>query len=97
MDISLYLGWVGLLLGVLSRIFIPWLNARRLNPEKADFSWPFVWPQLAAVVIVALGLPLVITNIEAVGQLALTSAYLIGWGAADVGRFVDKAVLHRNE
>ena len=92
MDTSLYLGWIGLGLGVISRIFIPWLNARRVNPETAQWSWRFVWPQLAAVVIVALGLPLVLSNVDGVGQLAFAPAYLVGWAVADVGRFVDSAV-----
>lgn len=92
MDASLYLGWVGLGLGVISRIFIPWLNARRVNPDEANWSWRFVWPQLIAVVIVILGLPLLLSNVEGIGQLAFAPAYLIGWAVADVGRFVDNAV-----
>lgn len=91
MDIQ-YLGWVGLGLGVISRIFIPWLNVRRVNPDEADWSWRYVWPQLIAVVIVALGLPLVLSSVESIGQLAFTPAWLIGWAVADVGRFVDSAV-----
>lgn len=92
MDTSLYLGWVGLGLGVISRIFIPWLNARRVNPDEANWSWRYVWPQLIAVVIVILGLPLLLSNVEGIGQLAFAPAYLIGWAVADVGRFVDNAV-----
>ena len=92
MDTSLYLGWVGLGLGVTSRIFIPWLNARRVNPETADWSWRYIWPQLVAVLIIALGLPLVLSGVESVGQLAFAPAFLVGWAVADVGRFVDKAV-----
>jgi hypothetical protein len=98
MDTTLWLGWVGLVLGLISRIFIPWLNVRRLNPENAQWSWRYVWPQLVSVVIVGLGLPLVITNTEVIGLMALTPAYLVGWGAADVGRFVDRAIfIRRNE
>ncbi len=93
MDTSLYLGWVGLGLGVISRIFIPWLNARRVNPDEANWSWRFVWPQLIAVLIVFLGLPLALSSVGAVGELAFAAAWLIGWAVADVGRFVDKAVL----
>jgi hypothetical protein len=87
-----FIGWVGLGFGVVSRIFIPWLNSRRVNPDEAKWSWRYVWPQLVAVLIVALGLPLVLTNVEGVGQLSFAPAYLIGWAVADVGRFVDKAV-----
>lgn len=88
----LYLGWVGLGMGVVSRIFIPWLNARRVNPDEAQWSWRYIWPQLVAVAIVALGLPLVLGSVEGIGELAFVPAYLIGWAVADVGRFVDKAV-----
>lgn len=88
----MYLGWVGLGMGLVSRVFIPWLNERRLNPDEAQWSWRYVWPQLIAVAIVVLALPLLVPNIEAVGELALAPAYLAGWGAADVGRLVDKAV-----
>lgn len=88
----LYLGWVGLGLGVVSRIFIPWLNARRVNPDEAQWSWRYIWPQLVSVAIVALGLPLVLGSVEGIGALAFVPAYLIGWAVADVGRFVDKAV-----
>lgn len=91
----LYVGWVGLGLGVVSRIFIPWLNERRLNPEEAKWSWRYIWPQLAAVAIIALGVPLVLSNLESVGALAFAPAYLIGWAIADVGRFVDKAVTNK--
>lgn len=86
----LYLGWVGLGLGVLSRIFIPWLNARRLNPDEAQWSWRYIWPQLIGVAVVVLALPLLVPDLEAIGQLALAPGYLVGWGAADLGRFADK-------
>jgi len=76
----------------MSRIFIPWLNERRLNPENAQWSWRFVWPQLVAVVIVFLGLPLALSSVENVGSLAFAAAYLVGWGVADVGRFAAKVV-----
>lgn len=87
-----YVGWVGLGAGVVSRVFIPWLNARRVNPDEAQWNWRYVWPQLLAVVIIVLGLPLVLSNVENVGSLGFAAAYLIGWAVADVGRFLDKAV-----
>ena len=87
-----YVGWVGLGAGVVSRVFIPWLNARRVNPGEAQWNWRYVWPQLLAVVIIVLGLPLVLSNVENVGSLGFAAAYLIGWAVADVGRFLDKAV-----
>ncbi len=88
----LYIGWVGLGFGVVSRIFVPWLNERRLNPENAKWSWPYVWPQLIAVVVVALLLPLVLSNIEGMGEMAFSTTYVIGWGAADIGRVANKII-----
>jgi hypothetical protein len=88
----MYLGWVGLGFGVVSRVFVPWLNERRLNPDNAKWDWRYVWPQLVGVVIAALLLPLVLTNMEGIGAMAFGSAYIMGWGAADIGRFADKLI-----
>ncbi len=89
----MFIGWVGLGFGVVSRIFVPWLNERRLNPDNAKWSWRYVWPQLIAVVVVTLLLPLVLSNVETVGEMAFSAAYVIGWGAADIGRFVGKFIV----
>ena len=88
----MFIGWIGLALGVVSRIFVPWLAVRRDNPDKADWSWRYLWPQLISVVVVALLLPLVLSNLESIGTMAFSASYIIGWGAADIGRFVDKSV-----
>ena len=85
----MFVGWIGLTFGVISRIFVPWLNERRNNPDNAKWSWRYVWPQLVAVVVVALLLPLVLSNVEAIGEMAFGAAYVIGWGVADIGRFAD--------
>ncbi len=90
-----YIGWFGLAIGLLSRIFVPWLNERRLNPDEAQWSWRYVWPQLIGVVIAALLIPLVVSDLESIASLAFGSAWLIGWAAADIGRFADKLVFKR--
>jgi len=92
---AVYIGWFGLAIGLLSRIFVPWLNVRRLDPENAKWSWRYVWPQLIAVVIAALLLPLVVSDLVAIGGMAFGPAWLIGWAAADIGRFADKLVFKR--
>ena len=92
METVAFIGWVGLFFGVVSRVFVPYLNARRNNPEEADWSWRYLWPQLISVVVVALLLPLVLSNLESIGTMPLSASYIVGWGAADIGRFVDKAV-----
>lgn len=88
-----YIGWVGLALGVVSRIFVPWLNVRRVNPENAKWSWRYVWPQLLSVLIAALLLPLMLSDLNLIGGMAFGAAYVAGWGAADIGRFLDKAII----
>ena len=93
MDISAFIGWIGLGFGVISRIFVPWLNERRLNPDDAKWTWRYVWPQAIAVVVVVLLLPLVLSNVETIGAMSFGPAYLVGWAAADIGRFADKIVL----
>ena len=92
---AVYIGWIGLAVGLLSRIFVPWLNERRLNPEEAQWSWRYVWPQLIGVVVAALLLPLVISDLESIATLAFGPAWLMGWAAADIGRFADKIVFKR--
>jgi hypothetical protein len=90
-----YLGWIGLGLGLLSRVFVPWLNERRNNPDKAQWSWRYVWPQLIAFGVAVLVLPLVVTDLESIAGMSFGPAWLIGWAAADVGRFIDKLTFAR--
>lgn len=78
-------------LGVLCRIFVPWLVERKKNPDLS-WSWRFIWPQLVTAVLVAMVLPIIV-DLAAVASLDLPAAHLAGWGAADVGRTVDKLAL----
>jgi hypothetical protein len=78
-------------LGVLSRIFVPWLVARKQDPTLS-WSWRYIWPQLVTAVIIGLVLPLFV-DLAAVATMALPAAYIAGWGAADVGRTLDKVAL----
>ena len=89
-----YLAWIFLVLGVLSRIFVPFLLARRDNPALS-WSWRYIWPQLITVLVVFLVLPLLIADLEAVAGLAPAVAYLSGWAAADVGRQADKLFIRK--
>jgi hypothetical protein len=87
-----YLAWIFLILGVLSRVFVPFLLARRNDPSLS-WSWRFIWPQLITVLVIFLVLPLLIADLSAVSGLAPAVAYLAGWAAADVGRETDKLLL----
>ena len=85
-----YLGWLFLALGGFSRVFVPWLIARRQDPGLS-WSWRYVWPQLVTLLVVALLLPLTV-DLETVSKLEITPAYVVGWGAADIGRLIDKVI-----
>ena len=89
-----YLPWIFLVFGVLSRIFVPFLLARRDDPTLS-WSWRYIWPQLITVLVVFLVLPLLIADLSAISTLAPTVTYLAGWAAADVGREADKLLLKR--
>ena len=78
-------------LGVLSRIFVPWLVARKQDPTLS-WSWRYIWPQLVTAIVVVMVLPLIF-DLAAVANMALPAAYIAGGGAADVGRTLDKVAL----
>ena len=86
-----YLAWIARVFGVLSRVFVPFLLARRDNPDL-PWTWRYIWPQLITVLVIFLLLPLLIADLEAVSSLAPAVAYLAGWAAADVGREADKLI-----
>ena len=84
--------WISLGIGVLARIFVPWLAKRREAPEKAQWNWKFVWPQLVSVALIFLLLPLLIGDLGIVSSLPFQAAWLAGWAAADIGRETYKAL-----
>ena len=79
-----FIPWILLFLGVVSRIVVPWLIARRDNPDL-PWKWLYIWPQLISFVVIALMLPILIDNLEGISSLSYQAAYLIGWAAADIG------------
>ena len=87
-----FLPWISLVIGVLARVFVPWLAKRREAPQEAKWQWPYVWPQLLSVGLIFLLLPLVVSDIGAVGKLPYQAAWLAGWAAADIGRDTYKAL-----
>jgi hypothetical protein len=78
------LPWFLLILGIIARILVPWLIARREDPTL-PWSWHYVWPQLVSFVVIVLMLPLMVSDLAQVSHLELQFAFLVGWGAADVG------------
>lgn len=85
-----FLPLISLLFGLAARVFIPWLIARRDNPEQAKWDWKYVWPQLLAFGIVLIVLPLVVADLDKIFSMQWQAAWLLGWGAADLGRKVAK-------
>ena len=91
--------WVALavfFLGIVARVFVPFLIKRAKYPDAPDskWNWKYVWPQLITVGILVLVAPLVSDDIEGLLSLAIVPAYLSGWGAADLGKtlFIDTGV-----
>ena len=84
-----YLPWLLLLLGAVARIILPFLIARRDDPDL-KWSWKFVYPQVLSLGIFVLLLPLLIDDLESVGELNPQNAWLVGYGAASFGRLTAK-------
>ena len=91
MNLQMVLPWISLLIGLLARVFLPWLAVRRANPKKAKWGWPYVWPQFLGFVLILMVLPLVISDLSVISGLPPQAAWLLGWGAADLGRQTYKA------
>ena len=80
-----YIPWLFLIGGILARILVPWLIARR-EDASLSWSWGYIWPQMVSFVVIVLMLPLLIADLAEIGFYDLQVAFLVGWGAADVGR-----------
>lgn len=94
---NVYAAYFSLFAGLIMRVFIPWLAIRQQDPENAQWDWDYVWPQLLSVVIVALLLPLTIGDLASVGAIPAQAAWILGWGAADIGRKTYKALASEDE
>ena len=81
-----YVAYFSLFAGLALRVFIPWLAKRQQDPENAKWNMKYVWPQVLAVVLVALLLPLTIADLSSLGDIPAQAAWVLGWGAADIGR-----------
>ena len=85
-----------LFLGIVSRVFLPWLISRRNAAQSGrtlPWTWRFLWPQLVSVGVIVLLLPFLLSNLANIAELEYTAAYLAGWAAADLGREADKLLL----
>jgi hypothetical protein len=94
---DLFWPWLSLFVGLVARIVVPWLAVRQSNPQEANWSWRFVWPMVVSFVLVFLVLPLVIADLTVVSTLPYQAAWLMGWGAADLGRKSYKALAEESD
>lgn len=85
-------GYVFMVLGVISRMLIPWLVEIYKAQNGWDWKWKYLRGQLVSTAIVFIGLPLLIGDVSAVNEMAWQLAWLAGYGTAEVGRFIDKAI-----
>lgn len=92
MNYLLLLPWLSLLLGILARVFIPWLAKRQQNPDSAQWTWKYVWPQFLSAGLILLVLPLVIADLTVIQSLPYQAAWMVGWAAADLGRKAYKII-----
>jgi len=91
------MGFLFLSIGILARMFIPylvklWKNNRKEEPEKMNWEWKYLRGQLIAVVIVGVALPLLVKDLSSVAEMNQQLAWLSGYAIADIGRFVDATV-----
>ena len=93
---NVYVAYFSLFAGLVLRIVIPWLAKRQQDPENAKWDWRYVWPQVLSVVIVALLLPLTLADLASVGVIPAQAAWVLGWGAADIGRKTYKALANED-
>lgn len=94
MEYSEFVPYVGLLVGVLGRVIVPWLIKRLQEPNGLNWDWKKAWAQLLTGLLSFLALLAAnpqlptLTWTQALG-LGLASA-AAGWGFADAGREVKK-------
>ena len=91
-----YLGWISLFAGEAARVFVPWLAKRRNDPTGENGSkWNFkkyVLPQLISLLLVILLMPLIIPDLNTMGDIPYQAAWMVGWAAGDIGRKTYKAL-----
>ena len=79
------LPWLLLLLGAVACIFLPFLIARRDDPTLSWAWMPYVWTKVLSVLIFVLVLPVLVSDLAGISDLALQEAFLVGYGAASFG------------
>lgn len=83
-----WLSLISLFAGIAARIAIPWFQVRRADPSLS-WQWRYVWPEILGFLIVVLGLPMLVPDLqEVVLSLNWQAAWVVGVGAAEAGNMV---------
>ena len=97
----MYIGYIFLVMGVLARMFIPYLvklykNSRAEKngntPAKLNWEWKYLRGQAIAALIIFIAFPLLVSDLASVGGWDQQAAFLAGYGVAEIGRFVDATI-----
>jgi hypothetical protein len=88
----MYEPYIALVAGILARMLIPWLVQVYKNRNGWNWQWKYLRGQLVAAVIAFVALPLLLSDLAEVGSWGIQEAFLAGYGAAEIGRFLDKAI-----
>lgn len=75
-------------LGVIARVFIPYL--REWLDSRAPFDWRFVVGQLLGALVALIPMLASAEWLGGIAGLTWPAAVAYGWAAADIGREVDK-------
>jgi hypothetical protein len=86
------MGLYFLIAGILARMLIPWLVKVYESQNGFNWEWKYLRGQAISVVIIFIALPLLLSDIKDVVNWAPQAAFLAGYGAAEIGGFVDKKV-----
>lgn len=85
-----WLPYAGILLGIFSRMMIPWLRELMANPGT-DWDWMYLRGQIIGALIIILALPILI-DLQNASAWSFLPAWFAGWAAADIGRMFDKTI-----
>lgn len=89
-----YLPYIGVVLGVLSRAIAPYLVKLYKNTsDKINWEWKYLRGQLILSALAFVVLPLLIPNLgQFLANANWQEAWSMGWSISAVGRLMDKVV-----
>lgn len=83
--------YVFVFVGMLVRVLLPWLvKLYQENENGVEWNWKYLRGQLIIFAALAVALPIMASDLEAVSGMTFQAAFTFGYAAADVGRLFDK-------